>query len=265
MYKMVAIDVDDTLITDDRIVTEGTKAALAAAVEQGVMITLATGRMYASAKQIAGQIDLNVPLITYQGALIKNLLDETVLYERYVPQDIAEFLFEYAQKHNLHLQVYHEDQLFAKEENQKLIDYSKLSNVPYQIEPDLEKLLSKPFAKMLIIDNPDYLDTLALDLNEVIGDKIHMTKSKPHFLEIMHKEGTKGHALKFLADHFNYDCSEVIAIGDSWNDHEMLEVAGLGVAMENAIEALKEIADYITLSNNDEGVKHVIEKFVLNK
>lgn len=92
-----------------------------------------------------------------------------------------------------------------------------------------------------------------------------MTKSKPHFLEIMHKEGTKGHAVQFLANHFGLECSQVIAIGDSWNDREMLEVAGLGVAMENAVESLKEIADYITLSNNEDGVKHVIDKFIFNQ
>ncbi|MNR55151.1 putative phosphatase [compost metagenome] len=92
---------------------------------------------------------------------------------------------------------------------------------------------------------------------------MHITKSKPYFLEFMHKEGTKGAALTFLADHFGCDLSETIAIGDSWNDHEMLEAAGLGVAMGNAIAPLKELADYVTASNNDDGVKEVIEKFVL--
>ena len=91
-----------------------------------------------------------------------------------------------------------------------------------------------------------------------------MTKSKANFLEFMNPEGTKGHALEHLAAHYGYQMSEVIAIGDSWNDREMLQKAGLGVAMENAVPALKEIADFITLSNNEEGVKHVVEQFVLN-
>src|SRR5690554_5746512 len=130
IYKMITIDVDDTLINDDGIVTESTKEALKAAVAQGVIVTLATGRMYASAKQIAAQINLNVPLITYQGALIKNLFDETILYERSVPQHINKFLFDYAEERELHLQAYYEDQLYAKKDNTKIADYSKTSNVP---------------------------------------------------------------------------------------------------------------------------------------
>ncbi|MNH43150.1 putative phosphatase [compost metagenome] len=80
----------------------------------------------------------------------------------------------------------------------------------------------------------------------------------------MHSEGTKGHALTYLAEHFGCDLSEVMAIGDAWNDREMLEVAGLGVAMGNAVPSLKEIADEITLSNNEDGVAHIIRKHILN-
>ncbi|MFD2610999.1 Cof-type HAD-IIB family hydrolase [Paenibacillus gansuensis] len=264
MYKLITIDIDDTLLNDDLQVTEGTKQAMEKAIERGVTVTLATGRMYDSAQKIARQINLNVPLITYQGALIKNLLDEQVLYERYVPEDAAAELYQYCEEHGYHLQVYIDDVLYSKEDNQKVRDYCALSKVPYRVEPDFKSLLGRPFAKMLIIDEPDLLDRVAVELKEIIGDRTHITKSKAHYLEIMHKEGTKGHAVEFLARHLNLDLSQVIAIGDAWNDREMLETAGLGVAMGNAIEPLKEIAGYVTLSNNEEGVKHVIEKFVLN-
>ncbi|MNH80024.1 putative phosphatase [compost metagenome] len=262
-YKLIAIDIDDTLINDDKEVTPGTQQALEDAVAAGVVVTLATGRAYASAHKIARQTGLNVPIITYQGALVKNLLDEKVLYERYMPVDAARKLFQYCIEHNLHLQTYIDDKLYSREENQKLIDYGKLNNTQYYIEPDFEKLISQPTPKMLIIDEPDYLDELIPIFRELLGDGVHITKSKPYFLEFMHKEGTKGAALTFLADHFGCDLSETIAIGDSWNDHEMLEAAGLGVAMGNAIAPLKELADYVTASNNDDGVKEVIEKFVL--
>jgi Cof subfamily protein (haloacid dehalogenase superfamily) len=265
MYKLITIDVDDTLLNDDRIVPEGTKAALDLAIEQGVIVTLATGRMFASAHKIAKQLEMNVPLITYQGSLIKNLLDETILYERSVPQDVAHKLYEYAEQHGLHLQVYVNDILYCKEDNQKIRDYSAMSNVSYTIYDDFGGLMRKPLTKMLIFDKPQVLDQLAVELKSMFGDKAYITKSKPYFLEIMHKEGTKGHAVKFLAEHFGVSLSEVIAIGDSWNDHEMIEVAGLGVAMGNAVDSLKSIADYVTFSNNEDGVKHVIEKFILQK
>ncbi|WP_150265772.1 Cof-type HAD-IIB family hydrolase [Paenibacillus tepidiphilus] len=264
MYKLIAIDIDDTLINDDKEVTPATQTALEQAVAAGVVVTLATGRAYASAQAIARQTGLNVPIITYQGALVKNLMDEKVLYERYVPQEAVRKLFQYCVEHNLHLQTYIDDKLYAREENQKLVEYSQLNKTRYYIEPDWEKLVEQPTPKMLIIDDPAFLDELSPVLRELLGDSVHITKSKPHFLEIMHHEGTKGLALEFLAGHFGCDLSETIAVGDSWNDHEMLEAAGLGVAMANAIPALKEIADFVTLSNNEDGVKYAIDKFILN-
>ncbi|XEC93799.1 Cof-type HAD-IIB family hydrolase [Paenibacillus tarimensis] len=264
-YKLIAIDVDDTLLNDDIQVTEGTKAALAEAIAQGVTITLATGRMFPSAKKIATQIELNVPIITYQGALVKTLFDEEVLYERSVPARAARKLLTFCEEHELHLQLYVNDVLYAQEDNRKVKDYSKLSNIPYVVDPDYDRLIEQPLTKMLIIDDPQKLDEMALMLKPLIGDQVHITKSKPHYLEFMHKEGTKGHAVQFLAAHIGCSMDEVIAIGDSWNDREMLEVAGLGVAMENAVPPLKDIADYVTRSNNDEGVRYVIDKFVLNK
>lgn len=264
MYKLIAIDIDDTLITDDKQVTPGTIAAIRKAVELGIHVTIATGRMYASAKQYALQLQLNVPIITYQGSLIKTALDETVLYERSVPQDIAAELFEYAERNKLHVQAYHNDELFAKKINPYLLDYCALSDVPYTIEADLQQLVSRPLTKLIIIDEPHVLDRMKPQFEKQFGDRVHITKSKPNFLEFIHPEGTKGAALRFLADKFDCALEETIAIGDSWNDLDMIETAGLGVAMGNAVEALKQVADYVTTSNNEEGVKHVIEKFVLS-
>ncbi|HTG70016.1 MAG TPA: Cof-type HAD-IIB family hydrolase [Candidatus Udaeobacter sp.] len=264
MYKLIAIDVDDTLLTDDLTVTEGTKRAMEAAIAQGVTVTLATGRMFASAQKIAKQIELNVPIITYQGALVKTLLDGQVLYERNVPGDAAKEIHAFAEANGLHLQLYVDDELYGTEDNDKIKAYSKLSNIPYKIEPDFNKLLDFPMNKMLIIDEPARLDEIAEQLRALIGDRVHITKSKAHYLEFMHKEGTKGHALRFMAEHLGCTMDQTIALGDAWNDNEMILAAGLGVAMGNAIQSLKDIANYVTLSNNEEGVRHVIEKFVLH-
>ena len=263
MYKLIAIDIDDTLLNDKNEVTDATKKALSDAAERGVIVTLATGRMFSSARQIAEQIHLDVPIITYQGSLIKTLIDGNVLYERTVPQQMSRFLFEYAAQNGLHLQAYYNDELYAKEENDRLKDYARNSNVPYRIEPDFEKLASLPMTKLIMIDEPEKLDRIAHELEPQVGHQVHITKSKPNFLEFLHHEGTKGHALAFLANYFQCDLSETIAVGDSWNDRDMLKTAGLAVAMANAVEPLKELADYVTFSNNEEGVKHVIEKFIL--
>ncbi|SDE36870.1 hypothetical protein SAMN02799630_05270 [Paenibacillus sp. UNCCL117] len=263
MYKMLAIDIDDTLINDEKQVTEGTRLALEAALERDVVVTLATGRMYASARNLAAQLGLNVPLITYQGSLVKNSLDGTVLYERYVPLTAARAIFAYCATHKLHLQTYIDDQLYVQESNEKAEAYAALSGIPYLVRPDFATLAETPSLKLLLIDDPDKLDRVAAELRGMLGTEVHITKSKPHFLEIMHVEGTKGHALAHLAQHFGFKLDQVIAVGDSWNDHELLETAGLGVAMANAVDSLKAIADYVTLSNNEDGVKHVVDKFIL--
>lgn len=265
MYKLIAIDIDDTLLNDHNQVTEKTKQALKKAQEAGVTITLATGRMFASAQQIAKQIELNVPIITYQGSLVKTLLDEQVLYQRDVPKEAALELLKYVQDNNLHLQLYVNDTLYGIEDNDRIKAYSKNSNIPYKIETDFNNLINEPNHKMLIIDQPDVLDAHIPILQEKLGHVLHITKSKPNFLEFMHKEGTKGAALKFLAEHINCDLSETIAIGDAWNDREMVQVAGLGIAMGNAVQPLKELADFITLSNNEDGVAYAINKFIFNK
>jgi Cof subfamily protein (haloacid dehalogenase superfamily) len=264
-YRLIAIDVDDTLLTDDLSVTEGTKEALAEAVKQGCVVTLATGRMYSSAVQIAGQLELNVPIITYQGALIKNLLDGKVLYERPVPEDVAQDVVAFCAERRLHLQGYVEDRLIAIEDNDKIAKYSELTKVPYEIDSDFQSIAKKGSTKLLIIDEPAVLDALIPELQERLGARAHVTKSKPHYLEIVHPEATKGHALLHLAAHYGIPREETIAVGDSWNDHEMIEAAGLGVAMENAVEPLKAAADYVTRSNNEEGVRAVVERFILGR
>lgn len=265
LYKLIAIDIDDTLITDAKEITPGTKRALELAVAAGATVTLATGRMYASARNLALQTGLNVPLITYQGSLVKNVMDGHILYERAVPKEAAMRLLRYCDERGLHLQLYIDDHLYAREENDKLIAYAQLSDIPYTIEPDFDRLLASPSTKMLMIDEPATLDAAAAELKELLGPDVHITKSKPHFLEITHREGTKGSALRHLAQHVGCSLEETIAIGDSWNDHDMIETAGLGIAMGNAVDSLKAVADYVTRTNNEEGVRHVIEKFVLNQ
>lgn len=264
-YRLIAMDLDDTLLTDDLTVTEATRQAMTEAIARGAHLTIATGRMFDSAQKIARQIGLNVPIITYQGSLIKNLLDEEILYERSVPVDAAKQIYDYCLQHGLHLQSYISDKLYIPEENDKIRAYAKQSNIPYTIESDFSRIINNDKqTKLLIIDEPARLDALFPELHELLGSQVHMTKSKPNYLEFTHPEGTKGQALRFLADHYGIPMEETIAMGDAMNDHSMVLAAGLGVAMANAVPALKEIADYITLSNNDDGVKHVLDKFVLN-
>ncbi|MEK5039351.1 Cof-type HAD-IIB family hydrolase [Sporosarcina sp. FSL K6-3457] len=263
MYKLIAIDLDGTLLTDELTITPRTIQAIQKAVELGTVVTIATGRMYPSAKQFAQQLGINVPVITYQGAIIKEIASNEVIYERLIPADIAQKLVDIAKEKNLHLQVYQDDILYGTVENDKLIAYAKKSKVPYQVEPDFSKLAKNGFTKALFIEESDDLDALQDELQGLFGERAHISKSAVNYLEVTHPEANKGSALLHLASKLGIDRTETIGIGDNHNDIELIETAGLGVAMGNAVQALKDIADYTSLSNNEEGVCHTIEKFVL--
>ncbi|EIM05505.1 cof family hydrolase [Planococcus antarcticus DSM 14505] len=263
MYKMIAIDLDGTLLTDELTISPETVATIQKAMKTGTIVTIATGRMFSSAKLIAQQLGINAPLITYQGAMIKAADGDDVLYERSVSPDISQKLLNIAREKNIHLQVYQDDILYGAVETDKLVAYAEAVQVPYAIEPDLIKLAQKGFTKLLFIDEPDVLALLQKELQAIFGDSAYIEKSKKNYLEVTHPEANKGNALLFLANKLGIDRSEIIGIGDNHNDFELLKSAGFGIAMGNAVQEVKDIADYITFTNNDEGVIHAIDKFIL--
>lgn len=263
MYKLVAIDLDGTLLTDQLEITPNTIAAIQQAIENGVVVTLATGRMFPSAKKFAQQLNLNVPLITYQGAVIKDVEEKKVWFERPVTPEISERLIEFAQEHQVHVQVYQDDIVYVAEDNEEIQYYARESNVPYTVVDELSTLSKRGFSKVLFIGEPMYLDRLQIELHGEFGSNAHIAKSKPQYLEVTNPEANKGNALLYLAEQLGIQQSEIIGIGDNHNDFELITTAGLGVAMGNGVEALKSVADYITKTNNDEGVLHALEKFVL--
>lgn len=264
MYKLVVIDIDDTLIDDYGKIAPNTKLAIKKVVEMGVLVTLATGRMFISANKYASELDLSLPIITYQGALIKDSKSDQVLFNENIPMDIVEKLTNYSRMKNIHIQAYSGDQLYVKHDNEKAHTYSKMHGVNFIVDPDFTSFSLDSVTKMVIYEDPDVIGKVFLELQDLYGGSCFITKSKPYFLEILNKNVNKGHAIQFLCKRLGINPSEVIGIGDSWNDLDMFDSVGLSVAVDNAVDELKQKADYITKSNNDEGVREVLEKFILN-
>ena len=263
MYKMIAIDLDGTLLTDELTVTKDTMAAIRQSIELGVVVTIATGRMYPSAQRIALELGLDAPMITYQGAMIKSATSGEVLRERVVPFEIAQKCIHLAAEKQMHIQVYQDDMLYSAVDNEQVRAYSEEVGVGYQVEPDLLGLAKNGFMKLLFIDEPEALAPVQSELQAVLGDEACIEKSKPRYLEVTHPEANKGSALNFLAEHLGIERSHVIGIGDNHNDTDLVKAAGFGIAMGNAVDELKALADYTSLSNNEEGVLHVLNKFIL--
>lgn len=261
-YKLVAIDLDDTLLRNDLTISDRTKRAIAAAMDKGTLVTFATGRMYRSALPYALDLGLDLPLITYQGALVK-YADGRLVHHRPIELPIAQEVIELGKQWGIHVNVYLNDELYMEKVTQWGKNYATRVRVPINIL-DLPARLKQDPTKILFLAEPEVLDEVIQKLAERFSEAINLTKSQATFLEISHPKATKGNALKELAESLKINREEIIAIGDNLNDLDMINYAGCGVAIGNAVQALKEVADLVTNSNDDDGVAEVIEKLVLD-
>lgn len=265
MVRLIAMDLDDTLLRNDLTISPRVLEAIRLAREKGVITTIATGRTSVSMRKYADQLQIDVPVIAFHGALIQQLLSGEVIFRKVIPSNLASTIVSGLLQENYHIQLYLRDRVLAQEENRWSGDYARTASVLIEKVDLLEVLAAEQLGieKILIIDQEQKLDALAPGLRSRYGDKVHVTKSKPHFLEMTDISVNKGVALEALANRLGIKREEVMAIGDSFNDLEMICYAGLGVAMGNARPEVKEAADFITRSNEEDGVAEAIERYVL--
>jgi len=267
--KLVAVDLDDTLLRDDLTISEHTQEILRRVRESGVVVTISTGRMLPSARPYAEQLGFDVPIITYQGALVKSVFSGEVIYECPLNEDVARLVIQYGRKKGIHVNFYLEDKLYVERVTPVGEHYERLAGVPFTRVSDLEELLEAglPY-KLLLIQEEQLIGQSLQELREILqkeGLDAHLTISKPTYLEVNHTQATKGTALKKLADWLGVSREEVMACGDSFNDLEMLDFAGCSVAVANAYPEVRSKAKYITASNNEDGVAQALEKLVLRR
>ncbi|QGG46208.1 Cof-type HAD-IIB family hydrolase [Heliorestis convoluta] len=262
--SLVAIDVDDTLLTEELTILPAVKEAIQRAQQQGVTITLATGRMYRSTLPYAKELGLALPLIVYQGALIQDSQTGEVLWHRPVEKKLATEVLAFLQAKELHVNLYVKDHLYMEKLGQEGSDYIKLARVPVTLIPDHRALLAEEeTTKILAIGDPEKLEKLEAEGRQLWGDQLFVTRSKPFYLEFMDRRAGKGEALGFLAEQLQIDQQNVMAIGDSYNDIDMLEYAGVAVAMGNGPREVQKSADYVAPTNREGGVATALERFVL--
>lgn len=260
--RLVAIDVDDTLITDEQVIAPACQQALQEAMDQGVTVVLATGRMFQATVPYAKELGLEGPLILYNGALIQTVAAEVIDHQP-VPLDITREIIKLCKEHHLHLNVYLDDVLYVAEKNEHAEYYEKMIGVSAQVVGDLQKFVTKEPTKLLIVGYEDELVPWRERLTKEYAGKLEITRSKPRYIEIMKAGISKGSALKTLAGKLGIDRAEVMAIGDSFNDISMLEWAGIGVAVGNAPDAVKAKADWVAPSNQEDGVAEALRRFIL--
>jgi len=264
-FKLIAADLDDTLLDDNARLTDQVKEAIVAVRNTGVQFTVSSGRMYRSALPYAQELGLDLPLITYQGALVKNALSGEVLLYHSLPVRYAREIVSRVHELGYHMNTYLDDVLYMENDTPEGRRYMQIFGEKPELVGDLLKILDRDPTRIMTIASEQLLDRLAEELIPKYAGKVHIAKSKPYFLEFSHPKSTKGHALQALARHFGIKREEIMAIGDGYNDLEMLEYAGLGVAVANARDDIKKKAGYVTTAPNGAGVIEAIEKFVLGR
>jgi Cof subfamily protein (haloacid dehalogenase superfamily) len=269
--KLLIVDIDGTIAGKSNQVTNRVKKAIHAAQAKGVRVGIATGRMYKSALKFHQEIGADFPLIAYQGAWIKDPATGTTHRHLPVPVEIARELIDYFEQSHLFdklsLHVYLDDRLYVREINPDTELYIGRSGIPAHPVGDLRKVLTANPTKILAMsEDISLIDSLLLDLrHRYPQDALHITTSVPIFLEATQSGVNKGSAIEYIATKLlGISAENVLAIGDNFNDVEMIDYAGIGVAMGNAPDDVRAIADWVAPHIEADGVAAAIEKFILN-
>ena len=264
-YQLVAMDLDGTLLTSDTKITPRTLKALQDCADAGVKVIFSSGRMLSSIAKVAEQASYLSGIIGYNGALIAEWPSKRIMRETPIPSTMARRLVTDLKKSGVHINVYLNDTLYIEEMNEAARNYCKNTAVEPSFA-NFDELLNRRAAsptKVLIIGKPEVLDGMAEEYRADYPE-LHVTKSRPHFLEFTAFGVNKGTALKELAELLGVTRERIVAIGDAPNDLDMIKYAGLGAVVGNSFEQVKAEADLVAPSNDEEGVAWVIERHILS-
>ena len=261
MIKMVATDIDGTILKWSFQFSPEVKKCIKELDESGIKVVLVTGRMHSSTTPVARELGLHTPIVSYQGGLIKDESGKT-LYQKDLKPDYAKKIIKWARKNNVHLNLYLDDKLYVEHDNEIVKEYTDGRFIDYTV-CSFDDLNIENVNKLLAIDlkDADKVTGWVEELSREFPD-LYIVKSTPFFCEIGSKDAKKSSGVKFLADMWGIKQEEILTIGDQNNDIELLKAGGIKVAMGNATEELKSYADYITDTVENDGFVKAIEKFV---
>jgi len=266
MYKLIAVDMDGTLLNEDKKITKHTKDVISQAKKIGKKVVLSTGRPLKGVRRYVEELNLldeDDYVITFNGALVQSTKDENIILD--IPlsyEDYAE-LYKVSQELGVNIHALTDKSVLTPKNNEYTQIEIRINQIPLIESPVEEVEPDTLIVKVMFIDKPELLDQAFANLPQWVLDKYTIVRSTPYFLEFLDLRVNKGIGVSAVAEKLGLTKEEVICVGDAENDLAMIEYAGLGVAMGNATEQIKKVADYITRSNAEEGVAHVIEKFML--
>jgi Cof subfamily protein (haloacid dehalogenase superfamily) len=262
-YRLLVLDLDGTVRSRVHGITPGVRAAVAAARAHGVRVCVATGRMWPSAEPWVRALGADPPAILYNGGQVLDFPSGRTLYERRLPRDAARGALALVRRvADVQPLLYTRDRVFAERRHPLADAYALDDGLSYEIVPSLDALLGEDPHKLLIIGPRDHIASLQGTVRRA-GLPVHAVQSEPVYLEILPPGVSKGAALLAMVEILGIPSSSTIAVGDNWNDLEMIEAAGLGVAMASAPAGVRARADHVCGTAEEEGVREVIERFLL--
>lgn len=268
-YEIIVLDLDGTLTNRDKVITPKTKQRLMELQERGKKIVLASGTPTVGVWPVARELELEKYgsyILSFNGGMITDCRTGEILFSRLLPLEANEKIFCLAEREQVGIVTYSEDgkKLLT---NQADSPYAQLETKINHMElcqvDDLLSSVTYRVPKFLMIEDGDFLAMVEPRVKAAMGKNYSIYRSEPFFLEILPRGIDKASSLERLLARIGLTKEQMIACGDGYNDLTMIQYAGLGVAMENAVLPVRKAADYITLSNNDDGIAHVVEKFML--
>lgn len=264
MIRLVALDLDGTLISSSLQVSDRVKRAIARARERGIAFTLVTGRMFAAARPFAVAVGIDGPIVCYQGAAIYVVSTGERIAHNPVCGEVTERVFRAAAGDGVRALGYFDDELYTEADDKYTREYVSLARVRPNVIPSLVDFFQeRPSTKLNCVTDIENADAYVTRLQELLGDTGYVTRSQPQFVEVLDSNVDKGRALGVVSRYYDATAEETMAIGDSWNDVPLLAAAGTAVAMGTAPPELLSRADFVVGGVENDGVAEALERFVL--
>ena len=261
--RLAAFDLDGTLLNSDHKLSAENMDALQQLEANEVLVVLVSGRMHRSMQPISAAIGLANPIISYNGGMVKHATTGEVYEHTPVPARYAMAVVNDCLAQNLHVNFCLNDALYVAERNAWSDLYEIQTGIPATAIGDLRELAGETPTKLLIIHTPEQLPPLLSQFRTNYAKKLYVTQTQAEYIELMNPLVNKGRALTALVNRLNIPLDTVVAFGDSYNDESLLKTAGFGVAMGNAVGPIRSCADYVTATNDENGVAKAIWDLIL--
>lgn len=265
--KVLVLDIDGTLTNSEKEITEATKKGIIHIQERGHIVILASGRPTPGMKRYAEELELERfggYLLSFNGGKIINWKTKEVVFQQTLPKHVIPELYVFAKEHDCGIISYVDEGIISGRRIDEYIELeSRINQLSVREVPDFPSYQKYDLNKCLMTVLPEKAQIYEKELADIFQEKLSIYRSEPFFIEVMPKNIDKATSLDRMLTSVGLTRENAICCGDGFNDMTMIQYAGVGVAMENAQASVKEAADYVTKSNDEDGIVHVIDKFIL--